>query len=69
MHERMHECDVMKIKAAKSNNPLDWANFKRIRNKVISKIKSAKGLFYNKRFNESNSNPRKTWQVVNELMS
>ena len=48
LKKRKHERDVMKIKAMKSNNPLDWANFKRIRNKVNSKIKSAKELFYNK---------------------
>ena len=69
LKKRMHERDVMKIRAMKSNNSLDWANFKRIRNKVSSNFKSAKELFYNNRFYESNSDPRKIWQVVNELMS
>ena len=39
--------DVLKIKAIKSNNTYDWANFRRIRHKVNTNIKSAKELYYN----------------------
>ena len=34
--------DVLKIKAVKSNSPHDWANVRRMRNKVNTNIKSAK---------------------------
>ena len=42
--------DVLKIKAIKSNNPIDWANFRRMRNIVNTNIKSAKELYYKKTF-------------------
>ena len=34
LKERMHNRDTLKIKAIKSNDPHDWANFKKMRNKV-----------------------------------
>ena len=34
LKERMHNRDTLKIKAIKSNDPHDWANFKRMGNKV-----------------------------------
>ena len=39
LKERMHNRDTLKIKAVKSNDPHDWANFKRMRNKVNTEIK------------------------------
>ena len=44
LKQRMHMRDVLKIKAIKSNNPHDWANFRGIRHKVNTNIKSAKEL-------------------------
>ena len=41
LKERMHNRDTLKIKAIKSNDPQDWANFKRMRNKVNTEIKAA----------------------------
>ena len=38
----MHERDIMKLKAIRSKNSQDWGKFKRLRNKVNSKIKIAK---------------------------
>ena len=58
---------MTKIKAIKSNNPQDWANYERMRNQVNTEIKSAKTLFYTNKFVESKGNPRKTWQAFNEL--
>ena len=65
----MHNRDRLKIKAMKSNDPHDWANFKRMRNKVNTEIKAAKELFYNNKFIEANGDPRKTWQIINDLTS
>ena len=58
----------MKIKAINSNDPDDWACFKRMRNKVNVAIQ-AKQLFYKNKFSKSDGDPRKTWQVINELTS
>ena len=51
----------------KSNDPHDWARFNRLRNKVNTEIKAAKELFYNNKFIEANGDPRKTWQIINDL--
>ena len=56
----MHNLDPLKVKAINSNDPHDWANFKRMRNKVDTEIKAAKELFYN-------GDPRKTWQIIHDL--
>ena len=45
LKERMHNRDKLKIKAIKSNDPHDWANFKRMCNKVNTEIKAAKEFF------------------------
>ena len=62
MHNRR---GTFKIKATKSSGLLDWANLKRMRNK----ISTAKKLFYSNKFIETNGNPRKTWHVINDLTS
>ena len=54
----MHNRDTLKIKAMKLNDPHDWANFKRMRNKVNTEIKADKELFDNNKFIEANGNPR-----------
>ena len=64
----MHSRDIMKIKAINSNDPHDWACFKKMGNKVNFAIQ-AKQLFYKNKFSKSDGDPRKTWQVINELTS
>ena len=61
--------DVLRIKAIKSNNPPDWANFRRMRNKVNADIKSAKELYYKNKFIDTDNDPSKTWQLIIELTS
>ena len=66
LKQRMHNRDTLKIK---SNDPYDWAKFKRMRNKVNTEIKAAKKVFYNNKFIENNGDPRKTRQTINDLTS
>ena len=40
-----------------------------MRNKVNVTIRQAKELFYGNKFSESDGDPRKRWQVINELTS
>ena len=61
--------DVLKIKAIKSNNSHDWANFRRMRHKVNTDIKSGKELYYKNKFIGTDNEPCKTWQLINELTS
>ena len=69
LKERMHNRDTLKIKAIKSNDPHDWADFKRTRNKVNTEIKAAKKIIYNNKFIETDGHPRKTWQTIKDLTS
>ena len=57
LKKHMHNRDVTKIKAIKSNNPHDWANYKRMRNQVNTEIKSAKRLFYTNIAKECDKSP------------
>ena len=45
LKERMRNRDTLKIKAIKSNDPHDWVNFKRMRNKANTEMKAPKELF------------------------
>ena len=65
----MHNRDTLKIKAIKSKDLHDWANFKRVCNKVNTEIKAAKEWFYNNKFTETNGDPRKMWQIIHDLTS
>ena len=64
-------CDhnVVKRKAIKCNNPQDWAMYKKLRNRINGEVKSTKASYYASAFIQSNGDSRKTWQLINELMS
>ena len=65
LKKRMHERDIMKLKAIRSKNPQDWGEFKRLRNKVNCKIKIAKESYYKQSFTEHKNDSRRTWQTIN----
>ena len=66
----MHEGDILKIKACKSNDPNDWTQFKKLRNIVNSEISGlAKQAYYQNSSNQYTGDSKKTWQTINELTS
>ena len=69
LKQRMHDRDILKIKAFSSNDPADWHAFKRTRNIVNTEIKHAKEMYYTSAFHENKSNSKKTWNIINELTS
>lgn len=69
LKKQMHDRDILKLKAIKSNDPNDWVQFKRQRNIVNNEIRSAKQAYYQNNFNEHKGDSRKTWQTINELTS
>ena len=69
LKKQMHERDILKIKAIKSNDPVVWAKFKRQRNIVNKAVKQAKQSYYQTSFSDHKGDPRKTWQIINELTS
>ena len=69
LKKSMRQRDVLKIKAIQSTNPYDWATFKSARNSVNNEIKITKELYYQRAFSENQGNPKKTWGIVNEIIS
>ena len=63
----MHDRDVLKIIAIRSNDLSDWRVFKNCRNAVNNDVKLAKEMHYNNAFHENEGNSRKTWGIINEL--
>ncbi|CAH3125846.1 unnamed protein product, partial [Porites lobata] len=50
----MRDRDVAKRKAIKSNNPQDWAMYKRLRDRIKGEVKSTKASYYASAFVQSN---------------
>ena len=69
LKKRMHERNILKIQATRSNDPNDWAIFKRIRNSVNNEIKHAKKLHYTNTLHENRNNSKKTWNIINDITS
>ena len=69
LKDLMHNRDILKIKAIKTNDPNDWAVFKKQRNLVNKQVRLAKQVYYQNIFNKHTSDSRKTWQTINELTS
>ena len=69
LKRRMHDRDILKIKASKSKNPGDWMQFKKQRNIVNKEIRLAKQAYYQNTFNENKGDSKRTWQTINELTS
>ena len=55
LKDLMHIRDILKIKASKTNDPNNWALFKKQRNIVNKQIRSAKQVYYQNSFNKHTS--------------
>ena len=65
----MHNRDILKLKAIRSNNLNDWEKFKQQRNKVNQAIRAAKQRYYHSMLSEHKSDSKKTWEIINEITS
>ena len=65
----IHNRDFLKKKAASTNDPLVWKQFKDARNKTNNSIKKAKRKCFSEKLDANKGNPRKTWRLINELHS
>ena len=65
----MRDRDATKRKAMASNDPRDWAKYKKLRNTINNNIKTSKASYYSNAFSQSKGNSRKTCQTINELTS
>ena len=51
-----------------NKNPMSWAEFKKFRNKLTRKIEVAKRIYYKNKITISNSNPKKLWKTINNII-
>ena len=61
--------DCLKKKAASTNDPSIWKQFKYARNKASNLLKKAKRKYFSENLDANKSDPRKTWRLINELQS
>ena len=66
---RMRRRDVLKKKAISTNDHAMWQQFKRARNQVNNATKLAKKRYFSENLETGKGNPRKTWDLINELSS
>ena len=65
----MRDRDAAKRKSMASNDPRDWAKYKKLRDTINNNIKTSKASYYSNACSQSKGNPRKTWQTIKELTS
>ena len=65
----IHKRDFLKKKAASTNDPSIWKQFKDARNKANNSVKKAKRKYFSENLDANKSDPRKTWRLINELQS
>ena len=61
--------DAAKKKAIRTKNPQDWANYRKLQNKINSKVKTTKASYYHNNVIQCEGNSRRTWKTINNLMS
>ena len=66
---KMHRRDLIKKKAISSNDHDMWEQFKCARNQANNAIKQTKKRYFSDNLKVSKGNPRKTWNLINELTS
>ena len=52
-----------------SNDPRDWAKYKKLQHTINNNIKTSKASYYSNAFSQSKGNSRETGQTINELTS
>ena len=65
----MRKRDLLKKKAEQTKDQSCWDDFKTARNEVNNSTKYAKCKYFSDNLAASRKNPRKTWQLINELSS
>ena len=64
----MRDRDAAKRKAMASNDPRDWAKYKKLRNTINNNIKTSKASYYSYAFSQCKGNSRKTCKPLTNLL-
>ena len=67
LKSEMRRRDKLLRKARKTQNEIDWSNYKRKRNSVNNQLKSAKNNYYMDLLEENASSPDKFWKCIKQL--
>ena len=62
--EKMQTRDYLLKRARKTNNSLDWSNYKLARNDVTRSIKRSKANYYRNLFRDNVENPKQFWRQL-----
>ena len=65
---KLRKRDYLKQSAVKTNNELDWLNYRNARNKVSIAVKAAKSNYFKKGSQEGCGNVRETWKLGNSII-
>ena len=65
---KMRQRDYLKKSEGKTNNELDWLNYRNTRNKVNIAVKAAKSNYFKKGSQEGCGNVRETWKLGNSTL-
>ena len=65
---KLRKRDYLKQSAVKTNNELDWLNYRNARNKVNIAVKAAKSNYFRKGSQEGCGNVRETWKLGNSIL-
>ena len=68
LKKRMHDRDIVKIKASKSNDSNDWSLLKKQRNMVNSEIRLAKQAYYQNSFNKHTGDSKRPGRLSMNLL-
>ena len=69
LRHKMRKRDLLKSKAASTNDFLSWERYKRARNHTNNDIRKAKRKYFNDNLDRNKQNPKATWTLINDLYS
>ena len=67
LRDKMRKRDLLKSKAASTNDPLSWERYKRARNHTNTDIRKAKRKYCNDNLDRNKQNPKAIWNLINDL--
>ena len=67
LKKRLHERDILKLKAIRSGNAYIWRKFNKIRNSTNNEVKLAKKVYFDNALKENRGDLCNTWRIINEL--
>ena len=67
LSRKIHKRNYLKRKATLNNDVTTWQQYKHARNETNNAIRTAKRHYFKDNLEFNKKNPRKTWELINEL--